>query len=128
MTSRAGSEFEWPTRTWPERSDETEALPREAWPRERVDDVFLAGICRSVLQSGQKVAFINQRSTHFAWKTCEHPSARQMSGGEEQKVSWHIAQISCLYVLYASSLQTTSSLCCTNPSGMRPRGMPADLP
>lgn len=71
IRNNAGSEFEWPTSICPERN---EMLPRdlcedevcEDLPSERWDDVFLLDSLRSLLHSGQNVALINQRSTHFA--------------------------------------------------------------
>lgn len=128
---RAGSELEWPTKICPLRNDEEwERSPKDICddvsdnlPSERWDDVVLKVSFRSLLQRGQKVALMNQRSTHFAWKTCEQSSTLQMSGTEALNGSWQMAQPSCLYVDVMPSFQTTSSLCCTKASGMSPRGM-----
>lgn len=69
-----GSEFECPTNICPDRKDDRDRLPRDLCddvcddrpPRDRCDVEFLNEHFKSLLQRGQKVALINQRSTHFA--------------------------------------------------------------
>lgn len=125
--------MECPTRICPERSeDDWERFPSdrceevcECWPRDRCEELWVLKVSfRSLLHMGQKVALMNQRSTQRAWNTCEQSNTLQMST-DALKASWQIAQLSCLYLPAIASFQTTSSLCCTKASGMRPLGMAA---
>lgn len=131
--SRAGSELEWPTSICPDRKEDVcDLLPSDDLCEELCDKP-LSDLCeggrkfsfKSLLQRGQNVALMNHRSTHFAWKTWEQSSTRQMSGTSALNVSWQIAQRSCLQVCAKGSVQTTSLLCWTKASGSKPRGITA---